>query len=655
MFWRKRNAELDKRLNTVIETTERTRKSMQLPPSRVIIDASYSGTVEQECEKLPDSGEPSADDDPVHFRQDSDQIISAFPIGDHEASVESDPGKVSQGPDETPDNPPAPAAGTSPGPALGGDPADFEAERAELLRRAEEAEQKLEAVYSAAEQQEVAARETHEALQREISARRMLEEARDALARRVDEIELASIQARALAETLEESARSATEAFEQEVIARRALEKERDSLVRRMEEAEAKLDARPAVAESDDRLRAANEAIERETAARLAAEASRDELSRKLETIESELQSLLASRAEQEERYRSLSDAMSREVEARQAADALRSEAQSRAEAAADALMQLRAQIAEQGVALRSAEAAAQRELTARLSVEAELENAISKAEAVQGELAAFRRAASESKSVASISTDHNAVDAGGDQKGMEEEQAEVPAILPKHPGAPSEMAMPEQIPVAKVAENLPAVRLAQETADRRVSHVSEAAADTAADRHVRDQGPIARLRAVSRSLRVDQPSEEVQAAEALPGAVTATSDGPANRRDRRVASQIPATLWREGMGQPLSCTLRDRSPSGARLEFKHASVIEGFSAFNVGDQATLTLNSAHEKTWVGCEIAWVDDNCCGVRFLGQFRSEGPASRKSTRTATHEKTQRPKAGSRLASVFSLRG
>jgi hypothetical protein len=117
----------------------------------------------------------------------------------------------------------------------------------------------------------------------------------------------------------------------------------------------------------------------------------------------------------------------------------------------------------------------------------------------------------------------------------------------------------------------------------------------------------------------------------------------------------MPATLWREGMGQPLSCTLRDRSPSGARLEFKHASMIEGFSAFNVGDHATLTLNSAHEKTWVGCEVAWVDDNSCGVRFLGQFRSEGPASRKSARISTQEKAQRPKTGSRLASVFSLRG
>jgi hypothetical protein len=123
--------------------------------------------------------------------------------------------------------------------------------------------------------------------------------------------------------------------------------------------------------------------------------------------------------------------------------------------------------------------------------------------------------------------------------------------------------------------------------------------------------------------------------------------DGPSRnqRRDKRVASQMPVVLWRKGLGH-LSCMLRDRSSSGARLEFRRDQMTDGLSELLLDDTLTLMMSSAQEKTSVDCVVVWVTGNRCGVRFLGQFRTEVTTPRRPVRSNGGEKSQQKSGGSR---------
>ncbi|MGD9803971.1 MAG: PilZ domain-containing protein [Hyphomicrobiaceae bacterium] len=348
--------------------------------------------------------------------------------------------------------------------------------------------------------------------------------------------------------------------------------------------------------------REAHAALELETMARMAAEAARDDVLRKLESTEAELQLLRSFEAAREAETRKVIAAVAREAEGRRAAEAERDKTNAGLQAGAAELMHLRSMVAARDCALNDAEAAVKREIGARRSLETDLETALRKVATAENEVASLMKAALEQE------RETTATDAAIDQPAAQKTRT---------PDAP------------------------------------------------RYDVSVTTPRGLSRFSRQGTSGPEIAAAQGTPTAIapdvalkaaeTVTTGSPEGRRDRRLTSQMPATLWREGMGQPLACTLKDRSSSGARLEFKHTSMIEGVSAFNTGDQVTLTLNSAHEKTWVGCEVVWVNDNRCGVRFSGQFRSEGPASRKSLRSAAPEKAPRAKTGSRFGAVFSTRG
>ncbi len=101
-----------------------------------------------------------------------------------------------------------------------------------------------------------------------------------------------------------------------------------------------------------------------------------------------------------------------------------------------------------------------------------------------------------------------------------------------------------------------------------------------------------------------------------------AAADRTPQTRERRVASQTPAAIWREGMSQPLSCIIRDKSASGAMLEFPANRFIEGITEFVVGDQLTLSMTAARERTSVSCIVVRIDGRRCGVKFNGQFRTQ---------------------------------
>jgi len=85
-----------------------------------------------------------------------------------------------------------------------------------------------------------------------------------------------------------------------------------------------------------------------------------------------------------------------------------------------------------------------------------------------------------------------------------------------------------------------------------------------------------------------------------------------------------------------LACTIRDKSSSGARLEFAAERLTDGISELVVGDKLSLVFNaSGPERTSVACVVVWIAGSCCGVCFSGQFsqintpRKTSPSSRAS--------------------------
>jgi hypothetical protein len=100
------------------------------------------------------------------------------------------------------------------------------------------------------------------------------------------------------------------------------------------------------------------------------------------------------------------------------------------------------------------------------------------------------------------------------------------------------------------------------------------------------------------------------------------TRDGKQLRRDKRVAAQTPATIWADGMTQAMNCTIRDKSASGALLEFPFDRYKPEITEISVGDKITLTINIARERTSVLCEVKRIKGRRCGVRFCGPFQTE---------------------------------
>jgi hypothetical protein len=105
-------------------------------------------------------------------------------------------------------------------------------------------------------------------------------------------------------------------------------------------------------------------------------------------------------------------------------------------------------------------------------------------------------------------------------------------------------------------------------------------------------------------------------------------------RKAPRIASRMPATIHVDGMPQTMACTMRDRSPSGAQLEFPPDRYGAGLSEIAVGDRVTLMFQTSQERTSVPCTVQWVNDRRCGVRFVGQFQTQVIKTR---RMATKEK------------------
>jgi hypothetical protein len=94
------------------------------------------------------------------------------------------------------------------------------------------------------------------------------------------------------------------------------------------------------------------------------------------------------------------------------------------------------------------------------------------------------------------------------------------------------------------------------------------------------------------------------------------------NRNARRMSARKIATLWQDGMSAGLSCTMLDRSSTGAKLEVVTDRYNDRLNNIAVGDRFTVTLSSAQERTSMACEVMWTSGKRCGVRFCGQIHTE---------------------------------
>ena len=97
-----------------------------------------------------------------------------------------------------------------------------------------------------------------------------------------------------------------------------------------------------------------------------------------------------------------------------------------------------------------------------------------------------------------------------------------------------------------------------------------------------------------------------------------ADSISEARPRDdaRAPVFMIAALAFVEGEAAPLSCTVRDLSGGGARLE------IDPTRPVRVSEQLPdqIILHLCPDRTEVDCRVAWRDGRHFGVQFTGEFR-----------------------------------
>jgi len=101
-------------------------------------------------------------------------------------------------------------------------------------------------------------------------------------------------------------------------------------------------------------------------------------------------------------------------------------------------------------------------------------------------------------------------------------------------------------------------------------------------------------------------------------------------RKAKRVDANKLTTLWAEGMTTPLSCTMLDRSSTGAKLEILSDRFNNQVNDISVGDEFTLTVNYGNERASIKCEVIWLFRQRCGVRYCGQIVTEAASPMKKT-------------------------
>ncbi len=85
----------------------------------------------------------------------------------------------------------------------------------------------------------------------------------------------------------------------------------------------------------------------------------------------------------------------------------------------------------------------------------------------------------------------------------------------------------------------------------------------------------------------------------------------------RRNAARIGGQICHPRLAQPLQCTVRDTSSTGARLEMAH--VIGGQISRDTAPE-NFTLVMPMDRLEVDCQVAWRRGNLIGVRYTSPTR-----------------------------------
>ena len=94
------------------------------------------------------------------------------------------------------------------------------------------------------------------------------------------------------------------------------------------------------------------------------------------------------------------------------------------------------------------------------------------------------------------------------------------------------------------------------------------------------------------------------------------------DRKEKRSGSNMRASVTFEGSTHVRPCYVHDKSSSGAKLEIIPSRLSDSIDNVAVGDKLSLAFSSAQEHTSVECKVMWTADGYCGVRYLGQFRTQ---------------------------------
>lgn len=111
-------------------------------------------------------------------------------------------------------------------------------------------------------------------------------------------------------------------------------------------------------------------------------------------------------------------------------------------------------------------------------------------------------------------------------------------------------------------------------------------------------------------------------------------ADHEAAAADRRWAPRkkvaMPALIQIEGAADPVSCTIRNTSSSGALIETSptETTLVEVAGVF------ILSFTAARTKTDVACEAVHREGNLLGVRYVGPFVITDLAAKPKGKSAT---------------------
>ena len=131
------------------------------------------------------------------------------------------------------------------------------------------------------------------------------------------------------------------------------------------------------------------------------------------------------------------------------------------------------------------------------------------------------------------------------------------------------------------------------------------------------------------KSSPTDQSSMVAISGEAKTDTGPPSQDQWTERRAKRTPTRSLATLSREGGGQGVSCTIRDKSSGGAEIEIVPEKLVGKLGRVDVGDRLTLAFASSRERTTVECEVVWMTGEFCGVKYCGPFQTENLRKQKS--------------------------